>query len=47
MVIYVRAGNIHAQAFYHGLGFITKGVLTKQVKIDGQYKDEVFMELFL
>lgn len=47
IVIYVRAGNGGAQAFYRGLGFVPKGVLARQVKIDGQYEDEVFMELFL
>jgi RimJ/RimL family protein N-acetyltransferase len=46
-VIYVRAGNAAAQAFYGSLGFVHKGVLERQVKIDGQYEDEVFMELFL
>jgi ribosomal protein S18 acetylase RimI-like enzyme len=47
IVIYVRAGNAGAQAFYRGLGFMPKGVLERQVKIDGGYEDEVFMELFL
>lgn len=47
LVIYVRAGNAVAQAFYRGLGFVPKGVLTRQVKIDGRYEDEVFMERFL
>jgi len=47
VVIYVRAGNAGAQAFYRGLGFVPRGVLERQVKIDGQYEDEVFMELFL
>jgi ribosomal protein S18 acetylase RimI-like enzyme len=47
IVIYVRAGNTGAQAFYRSLGFVPKGALECQVKIDGQYEDEVFMELFL
>jgi ribosomal protein S18 acetylase RimI-like enzyme len=47
IVIYVRAGNTGAQAFYRSLGFIPKGVLEWQVKIDGRYEDEVFMERFL
>jgi ribosomal protein S18 acetylase RimI-like enzyme len=47
IVIYVRAGNGGARAFYRGLGFVPKGVLARQVKMDGQYEDEVFMELFL
>ena len=47
IVIYVRAGNAGAQAFYRSLGFEQKGVLSRQVKIDGVYEDEVFMEMFL
>jgi ribosomal protein S18 acetylase RimI-like enzyme len=47
IVIYVRRSNSGAQAFYRSLGFTPKGVLERQVKIDGQYDDEVFMELFL
>ena len=47
LVIYVRAGNDGAQSFYRSLGFVAKGVLERQVKIDGQYEDEVFMELLL
>jgi ribosomal protein S18 acetylase RimI-like enzyme len=47
IVIYVRAGNTGAQAFYRNLGFVQKGVLARQVKIDDRYEDEVFMELFL
>lgn len=47
LVIYVRAGNVGAQAFYQGLGFVPKGVLSRQVKIDGQYEDEIFMDLLL
>jgi ribosomal protein S18 acetylase RimI-like enzyme len=47
IVIYVRANNAGAQTFYRSLGFIPKGILERQVKIDGQYDDEVFMERFL
>ena len=47
IIIYVRAGNTSAQAFYRSQGFVPIGVLTRQVKIDGQYEDEVFMELLL
>jgi len=47
LVIYVRAGNEGARAFYRRLGFRPKGVLERQVKIDGRYEDEVFMEHFL
>jgi ribosomal protein S18 acetylase RimI-like enzyme len=46
-VIYVRASNQSAQAFYWKLGFVPKGSLERQVKIDGEYDDEVFMEMFL
>jgi len=47
LIIYVRANNTGAIEFYKNLGFITKGVLSKQVKIDGKYEDEIFMEFFL
>lgn len=47
LIIYVRAQNTGALNFYKYLGFIQKGVFTEQVKIDGQYEDEIFMELFL
>ena len=47
LIIYVRSGNKNAQEFYKNLGFVPKGVLTRQVKIDGKYEDEIFMELFL
>ena len=47
IVIYVRAGNTRAQAFYRSLGFIPKGILERQVKIDGRYEGEIFMERFL
>ena len=46
-VIYVRASNEAAQEFYQKLGFVPKGTLAKQVKIDGEYEDVVFMEMFL
>lgn len=46
-VIYVRASNKAAQEFYQKLGFVPKGTLEKQVKIDGEYDDEIFMEMFL
>jgi ribosomal protein S18 acetylase RimI-like enzyme len=47
LIIYVRAGNHGAQSFYRSLGFVAKGVLERQVKIDDQYEDEVFLELLL
>jgi len=47
LIVYIRGNNLGAQNFYANLGFIKKGLLKKQVKIDGEYEDEVFMELFL
>ena len=47
IIIYVRGSNNNAQNFYKKLGFIKKGVLARQVKLDGNYDDEIFMELFL
>jgi GNAT superfamily N-acetyltransferase len=47
VVIYVRASNKAAQEFYQKRGFVPKGTLEKQVKIDGEYDDEIFMEMFL
>ena len=47
LVIFVRAANTPAQAFYRALGFAECGRLTRQVIIDGDEDDEVLMELFL
>jgi len=47
LVVQVRASNLHAQAFYRGLGFDECGRLTRQVVIDGQEDDEIVMEFFL
>ncbi len=47
IVIYVRANNSGAIEFYRKLGFVQKGILSRQVKIDDQYEDELFLELFL
>jgi Predicted acetyltransferase len=47
IVVYVRGSNVGAQEFYRSLGFIPRGTLLRQLKIDGEYDDEVFMELFL
>lgn len=47
IVIYVRASNSGAIAFYRALRFVQKGILTHQVKIDDKYDDEIFMEFFL
>jgi RimJ/RimL family protein N-acetyltransferase len=46
-VVYIRAKNEVAIKFYKKLGFIEKGVLTRQVKINNEYEDEIFMEMFL
>jgi RimJ/RimL family protein N-acetyltransferase len=46
-VIYVRGSNTAAQAFYHRLGFVPCGRLTRQTVIDGREDDEVLMEYFL
>jgi RimJ/RimL family protein N-acetyltransferase len=47
LVIYVRASNTRAQAFYRQLGFRDCGRLTAQVMIDGVTDDEILMERFL
>jgi RimJ/RimL family protein N-acetyltransferase len=47
VVILVRASNQGALSFYRALGFEPRGSLRRQVRIDGAYDDEVFMELFL
>ncbi len=47
IVIYIRASNSGAINFYSILGFVQKGILARQVKIDNQYDDEIFMEFFL
>lgn len=47
IIAYVRASNEEAQAFYQKLGFVPTGTLEKQVKIDGQYDDQVVMEMFI
>jgi L-amino acid N-acyltransferase YncA len=47
LVIYVRGSNRGAQVFYAGLGFVSCGRLTRQVKIDGEHDDDVLMEMFL
>ena len=47
LVIYVRASNTGAQAFYEGVGFVPCGRLARQMKIDGQHDDEIVMEMFL
>lgn len=47
IVIYIRLLNEGAIKFYKNLGFIEKGILSRQVKIDNKYEDEIFLELFL
>lgn len=47
LVIYVRASNRGAQAFYKSLGFRECGRLARQVKINGEYDDEILLELLL
>jgi dephospho-CoA kinase len=44
-VVYVLATNEPGQAYYQSLGFEPRGTLTRQVKIDDAYHDEIFMEL--
>jgi L-amino acid N-acyltransferase YncA len=47
VVVQVRAGNDRALRFYRGVGFADVGVARRQVRIDGAYEDEVFLEAFL
>jgi len=47
ILIYVRASNEGALRFYKGLGFVEIGRASRQVKIDGEYDDEIFLEIFL
>ncbi|MBN1641352.1 MAG: GNAT family N-acetyltransferase [Anaerolineae bacterium] len=45
LIIFVRASNRGAQAFYREMGFTPKMVMERQVKIEGQYDDEVWMDM--
>ncbi len=47
VVIYVLSSNTDARAYYQHLGFVERGLLERQAKIDGDYHDEVVMELLL
>ncbi len=47
LIIFIRASNATGQKYYQGLGFVPCGRFTRQTKIDGQYDDEILMELFL
>jgi GNAT superfamily N-acetyltransferase len=44
-LVFVLAGNKGGLTYYRSLGFQDRGVLTRQTKIDGEYHDEVFMEM--
>ncbi len=44
-VIFVLAANQGGLAYYGGLGFEKRGVLTRQTRINGVYHDEVFLEM--
>ena len=44
-VVYVLAHNDGGLDYYRKLGFVDRGVLARQTKIDGVYYDEVFMEM--
>ncbi|MGQ9628601.1 MAG: GNAT family N-acetyltransferase [Anaerolineae bacterium] len=47
IIAYVRRTNELAQNFYSKMGFTPIGVLEKQVKINGQYDDQIVMEMFI
>jgi L-amino acid N-acyltransferase YncA len=47
MVVFVRARNTGAQRFYAASGFSACGRLVRQVRIGGEYDDEIVMEMFL
>ncbi len=47
LIIFIRASNTAGQKYYQGLGFVPCGRFKRQTKIDGQYDDEILMELFL
>jgi RimJ/RimL family protein N-acetyltransferase len=47
IVIEVLADNEPALIYYSKLGFKRAGLLRRQVKLHGEYKDQVVMELFL
>jgi L-amino acid N-acyltransferase YncA len=46
-VIYVLAHNEGGLGYYGSLGFEARGTLKRQVRIDGVYYDEIFMEMHL
>jgi GNAT superfamily N-acetyltransferase len=47
IMLSVRAGNASAIEFYREMGFAPKLVLERQVKIEGEYDDQVLMERFI
>ena len=47
VILSVRAGNASAIAFYREMGFTPKLVLERQIKIEGEYDDQVLMEWFI
>jgi ribosomal protein S18 acetylase RimI-like enzyme len=47
VMLSVRADNASAIEFYRQMGFATKLVLERQIKIEGQYDDQVLMEQFI
>jgi len=47
LAVQIRASNLGAQQFYRALGFKECGLLTRQVRIDDHFDDELLMELFL
>ncbi len=44
---YIMEDNVGALEFYKNLGFTPVGKWSRQVKIDGEYHDEIVVELFL
>jgi GNAT superfamily N-acetyltransferase len=47
LLIWVRGKNPGAQGFYKGIGFVERGRLSRQVRIAGEYDDEILMERVL
>jgi len=47
ILIYVMAHNERALRFYESLGFKRIGIAKRQVKLRGEYFDEVYIERFL
>jgi ribosomal protein S18 acetylase RimI-like enzyme len=47
LMLSVRAGNASGIEFYRKMGFAPKLILERQVKIGGEYDDQVLMERFI